>query len=76
MEHAGAIAQFVVPLLLCVLCGIASYGLYMHKEAMRRNEREHDRFADTEAGHDQRLTRVETRVEHVEAEIRFIRGRP
>lgn len=76
MEHAGAIAQFVVPLLLAVLCGVASYGLHMHKEMMRRNEREHARFAESGASNDARLTRVETRVEHVEEEIKYIRSKP
>ena len=76
MEHAGAIAQFLAPLLLAVLCGVASYGLHMHKEMMRRNEQEHTRFAENEGRNDSRLTRVETRVEHVEQEIKFIRSKP
>lgn len=71
--HEGAIAQFLIPLLLCVLCGIASYGLYMHKDFMGRNEKEHEKLSKAEANHEARLTRVETRVEHTETELMLLR---
>lgn len=68
MDHAGAIASFVVPLLLALLCGLASYGLHMHKQFISRNEREHEKLATLEANHEQRLTRAETKIEYLEAE--------
>lgn len=71
--HEGAIAQYLIPMLLAVLCALASYGLYMHKEFMHRNEREHDRFSDNDAAQATRLTRVETRVEHLESDVYFLR---
>lgn len=75
MDHSGAIAQYIVPLLLALLCGLASYGLYMHKQFMSRNEREHEKLTDREANHESRLTRCETRLEHVEFEIHRTGGR-
>lgn len=72
--HEGAIAQFIVPVLLCFLCGLASWGLYMHKEFMARNEKEHGKFGEIEADHERRLTRVETRVEHAQDELLYLRG--
>ena len=74
MEHTGAIASYLIPLLLAVLCGLASYGLYMHKQFMARNEREHENFYLRESEHDQRLTRCETKLEHVEETIKETRS--
>lgn len=69
MEHTGAIAAYLIPLLLAALCGIASYGLYLHKQFMERNEREHERFEEKELEHSQRLARCETKLERVEFDL-------
>lgn len=70
--HTGAIAFYLVPLLLSVLCGLASYGLYMHKQFMQRNEHEHEKFFSAQTDHDHRLTRCETKLEHVEKTMEVI----
>lgn len=70
MDHTGAIAQYVVPLLLALLCGLASYGLYMHKNFMARNEHEHDKLENIENNHEQRITRCETKIEFLAREAR------
>lgn len=69
MEHANAIYQFAIPLLLALLCALASYGLYMHKQFMSRVDRDNEKLDSLEHSHEQRLTRCETKIENVEKHL-------
>ena len=69
MEHAGAIAQAILPLLLSLLCGMGAWGAFGHKRFMARNDREHERLAEEGRSMDRRLTRAETKIEHIQAEL-------
>lgn len=73
MEHANAIAGYLLPLLGVLICGLASWGLYMHKQFMARNEKEHEGLIKSDNEQGQRLTRVETKIEHVEDELRILK---
>lgn len=48
MEHNGAIAQFIMPMLLALLCGLASYGLHITRALFRQLEEKHERLAQTD----------------------------
>lgn len=69
MEHAGAIAQAILPLLLTLLCGVGAWGAFGHKRFMARNDHEHEKLGEETRSMDRRLTRAETRLEHIQAEL-------
>lgn len=73
MEHSAAISQVMVPLLLGLLCVVCSYGNYMLKRIIQQNEKEHEKFFENGAVHERRITRVETKVDHVEHDLEQIR---
>lgn len=74
MEHTLAISQVLVPILLGLLCALCSYGNYMVKRIIERNEADHEKFSAMDASHEQRITRVETKVDHMEADIVQLNG--
>lgn len=73
MEHTGAIALYLFPLLLALLGAVACWGAYGHRRFVSRNESEHANLQNQTQEQNQRLTRVETKVEYVENELKYFR---
>ena len=72
-EHGAAIIQHLTPLLLSLLCGLAGWAIRLHARFLSRHERDHERLEAITHNHDQRLTRVESGLEHAERELNHIR---
>lgn len=66
MEHMEAINEVLVSLLLGLLLYFSACNFFMFRRILKRNDDDHERFAVSIQGHDQRLTRVETKIESVE----------
>lgn len=67
MENLQVLSCWLTPVLLAIIA-------WYLKRFFERNEKQHDEFFNEDKAHDSRITRLETRVDHVEEDIHIIKS--
>lgn len=73
MEHSSAIMEFAMPLLLAIIAVLIACICWELRRHLSRNDDDHDEFRKDLRSQDNRIARVETRVERLDADLgRFL----